>query len=210
MLFQFDHNNSFCISLLTSDRRGRMVDRFKKLNMDVTLWDASTPSEVVDIFSGNFKQTVKACAQSHINIWRYIIDNNIEYALILEDDACFDKNWKDKLDMNDIHDNNWNIFFLNFEHPLPIMNKWVPVTNQWLTGGYIISLSGAKQLINKFNNKFLPSDGMTSKLDHCYAFYPWLVIQECLESSLGNDVKRVNDIVNTSLNKISYSRDNYI
>ena len=36
---------------------------------------------------------IKGCAMSHITLWKYIIDNNIDYALILEDDAEFTDNF---------------------------------------------------------------------------------------------------------------------
>jgi glycosyl transferase family 25 len=39
---------------------------------------------------------IKGCAMSHMNLWKYIIDTNIEHALILEDDAEFVDDFNNK------------------------------------------------------------------------------------------------------------------
>jgi GR25 family glycosyltransferase involved in LPS biosynthesis len=73
-----------------------MKGRLEYFNLDFTIWKASTPNTLIDDFY-DLKPLQKACAQSHINICKHIVKNNINYTLILEDDACFDKDWLSKL-----------------------------------------------------------------------------------------------------------------
>lgn len=40
------------------------------------------------------------CFISHVNIWKHIIDNNLEYALIMEDDTIFCDDFLNKLNNN--------------------------------------------------------------------------------------------------------------
>lgn len=55
---------------------GKYIDRYK--------WTAEgTLSPKCNLTSG-----MLGCFESHCRIWRYVIENNIDYALILEDDAC--------------------------------------------------------------------------------------------------------------------------
>ena len=86
-----------------------MVERFKYFGMEdkVTSWIASTEPKENFVYYLNNGQ--RCCAQSHINVWRHIVEKNLEYALILEDDACFDKKWLEKLDLfcNTNQDKEW-------------------------------------------------------------------------------------------------------
>ena len=106
--FLFTTNNTFCISLAKhTERWSRMQYRFEKENLEVTRWIASTPDTLTDNFHHYLSPEERACAQSHIRIWRHIVENRLEYALVLEDDACFDKNWRTKLDQFQINDPYW-------------------------------------------------------------------------------------------------------
>ena len=126
--FIFNKNNSFCISLESSNKRWLNIsNQFKTFDFDITKWNASTIRDIKDKFKVNLTPYQKACAQSHINLWRHIINNNIDYALILEDDACFDNNWVNKLNnfFTDIKDDEWDSIYLNASEPLKILNKWI-------------------------------------------------------------------------------------
>jgi GR25 family glycosyltransferase involved in LPS biosynthesis len=145
------------------------------------------------------------------NIWKYII-YNCSYALILEDDACFDKDWKNKLDQFfiDIKDDQWDAIFLNASEPMEDLNKWKIANEQYLTGGYILSKKGAMTLLKLFEGQYASSDWMTSRLqlfNHSYSYFPWLIIQEGKDSTIGSNViedyKKVLRCLNNNL-------DNYI
>jgi GR25 family glycosyltransferase involved in LPS biosynthesis len=189
MFFTFTKNNTFCISLERhKERWARMQERFENEKLDVTRWIASTPETLTDNFHNYLSLGERACAQSHANIWRHIVKNNIEYALILEDDACFDKEWRKKLDtFSNINDPSWDLILLNASEPVEPNYLWVDVEEQYLTAGYIISNYGAQKVLHWFKDKLAASDWMTSRIQqnhHSYCYFPWLIIQEGKDSTL--------------------------
>ena len=214
--FVFTELNTFCISLLSKpDRWARMEDRFQKLGMSVTRWPAATGADIKDPIYHALNDGQKGCSQSHINVWRHIVENNLEYALILEDDACFDKEWKQKLDLfcQQNEDNDWHMVFLNASEPIVPRDTWAKASEQYLTAGYVISLESAKIILRDFSTCFFSSDWMTSRdqiYGHSYCYFPWLIIQEGRDSSIGNKVDADHEKVVRCLGEIDYSLENYI
>jgi GR25 family glycosyltransferase involved in LPS biosynthesis len=215
--FNFNKSNTFCISLESNlVRMDKMKRRFKHLEMDVTMYKAVSNDEELNVpFVNNLNKYQKYCSQSHINLWKYIVTNYIPYSLIIEDDACFDLEWKSKLDLfeSQISDPELDAIFLNVSEPVYPLFTWVKTTENYLTGGYIITYKGAKTLLKMFSGAFCSSDWMTSRLQtlgHSYTFYPWLIIQEGNESMIGSNFKEDCDKVISCLNKIPYSLSNYI
>ena len=208
--------NSFCISLESKPERWiRMQNRLQLFDLSVNKWNATTPDNLVDTFYHGMNPYQKACAQSHINIWRYMVLHHLEYVFILEDDACFDKQWLDKLKLfsNHIGDEPWDAIFLNASEPMECINTWDIILEQYLTGGYILSLRGAMRLLDRFKDCFYSSDWMTSRLQEfgaCYSYFPWLIIQEGIESTIGSGVEIDHEKVVRCLNEIEYSLDNYV
>ena len=163
--FNFNIKNTFCISLLSNKNRcEKMQKRFKELNIDVTIFPASTPNDIKNNCAHYLNIFQKACAQSHFNIWKHILTNNLEYALILEDDACFDKKFFEKINTFtlDVNDKNWHAIFLNASESLKIQNKWVLCDEQYLCGGYILSQKGCQILIHMYYNCLHAADWMTT------------------------------------------------
>jgi len=214
-LFNFDKNNTFCISLLSNTERcKKMEKRFKTLDLNVTIWPASTPKDLTDNFINYLSPQQKACTQSHWNVWKHIINNNIEYALILEDDACFDKLFFEKINQfwRDVNDKDWDCVFLNASEEINPTYKWVLAHEQYLCGGYILSNRGANKLFNMYSNCLAMSDWMTSRLqlyNHCYSYFPWLIVQEGKETTIGSGVDADHAKVVRLLNEIDYSLENY-
>lgn len=214
--FIFDKSNTFCISLLSKPERWeRMQSRFKTLSMEVTRWPAATGADLKDNFYHVLNDGQKGCSQSHINIWRHIVENKIEYALILEDDACFDKSWKEKIDLfcQQNTDKEWHMVFLNASEPIVPKDTWTLASEQYLTAGYIISLQSAEIILRDFCHCFFSSDWMTSRdqiYGHSYCFFPWLIIQEGIDSTIGSNLDQDREKVVRCLNEINYSLDNYI
>lgn len=215
--FKFNKNNTFCISLESAKERWeRMEKRFKYFNVEATRWKASTPSTLTDSFYDYLNAGQRACAQSHINIWRHIVQNGLYYSLIVEDDARFDKKWKEKL--SDIKylidkDQDWHAIFLNVSEPISPQNTWMKVQEQYLTGAYILSYKGAKHLLEMFKHGYGASDWMTTRLQlsgHSYSYFPWLVIQEGNESTIGSGYEEDHKKVIRCLNEVNYSMDEYI
>ena len=207
--FVFTANNTFCISLTRhTERWERMQARFKEENLEVTRWIASTPDTLTDNFHNYLSPGERACAQSHINIWRHIVENKLEYAFILEDDACFDKKWRTKLAEFQINDPHWDLLLLNASEPVEPNFLWMDVQEQYLTAGYIISIRGVSRLLHWFEGNFASSDWMTSRLQH----FPWLIIQEGKDSTLkkeGETHDADHAKVVRCLKEIEYDLSNY-
>jgi GR25 family glycosyltransferase involved in LPS biosynthesis len=217
MSFHFDRNNSFCISLYSQpDRWNKMENRFKQFNLDVTRFKAVSELDEIDIpFASHLSPTQKYCAQSHVNLWRHVIDKNIPYILIIEDDACFDIKWKEKLDLfsTQINDPDLDAIFLNSSEPLELTDIWTIADEQYLTGGYVLTNKGAKLLLESFSKCYFTSDWMTSRLQknrHSYTYFPWLIIQEGNETTIGSCVVEDHKKVIRCLDNIEYDMSNYI
>lgn len=216
MEFKFTSNNAFCISLLSNkSRTEKMQHRFIEFNLDVSTWEASTKETLTENFVDYLNDGQKGCAQSHFNIWKHIINNNIEYALILEDDACFDKQFYTKINSfgKDIVDPDWDAIFLNVSEEINVQNTWTLVNDQYLTGGYILSKRGAVKLLDMFSSCLFGADWMTTRLQtygHSYSYFPWIIIQEGKDTTIGGHFNEDHAKVIRLLNDINYSLDNYI
>jgi GR25 family glycosyltransferase involved in LPS biosynthesis len=218
--FVFNKENSFCISLFSHNNRWeKMQSRFSKLGLSVTRWKAAeaNTSDIKDNFYHYLNPGQRACSQSHINLWRFIASEEYKkpYALILEDDACFDKDWKNKLDKfnKEIVDEDLDAIFLNVSEPINEQNKWTIAHEQYLTGGYIITKKGCENILTMFHDNYASSDWMTSRLqtlNHSYSYFPWLIIQEGAETTIGSNVTPDHEKVVRCLSEINYSLDNYI
>ena len=191
MRFVLDASNTFCISL--DARWPRMSARLDRLGIEYQRWNASMPDTVIDKFAGYLNGGQRACGQSHVNVWRAIIDRGLEYALIIEDDAMFVNDWREKLErLSEVDDPEWDAVFLNASEPITPEDKWTVVREQYLTGAYILSRRGAQCLLDWYSNEFASSDWMTSRLQtrgHSYSYFPWLVIQEGMDSTIGSGVE---------------------
>lgn len=216
--FEFTERNTFVINLETSIERLKNIDkRLTHFNIKYTRWNASTPDTVTDVFAKKYiTDTEKGCAQSHIHIWRHIVKNNIDYALILEDDAVFDKQWLEKLQLfcDTVEDDLWDGVFMDISEPIYPIHTWGIVKPGWCTGGYILSKKGATTLLKTFKNKYSIADFMTRRLqeyNHSYSYFPYLIIQEGISSTISeNNNSNNNKNTYTTLKSINYSLNNYL
>ena len=219
---KFDETNTFCISA-NAARWLRMVARFSEIGLSCDQWIATKPEETTDVFYEKLNPFQKACAQSHINIWRHIVNNDLPYAFIMEDDACFDILWREKLDEIDeilcisCHsgstEGKWDGIFLNASEPMQPLFTWDIVQEQYFCGGYILSNAGARWLLNEFGDCFYSADWMSTRMQlrgRSYSYYPWLIIQEGLESTIGSGVSLDHSKVVSCLSSDEYSLDNYV
>jgi GR25 family glycosyltransferase involved in LPS biosynthesis len=213
--FHFSERNTFCISLKKNEYRWiKMKDRFERDGLRVKQWKAATPSDLTDNFVDSITPFQKACSQSHINVWKHIVKYSLPYALILEDDACFDRNWQIRLQefLDTNKDPEWDAIFLNVAEPTQPLYTWVPAKDQCLLAGYILSLKGAKAILEEFKNCFCASDWMTQILQrrgHSYTYFPWLIIQEGEDTLIGSNIEADHEKVKRCLGEIKYSLDNY-
>jgi len=217
MFNMFNEKNTFCINLdRRPDRWAKMQSIFTKTNLSVTRWTASLPKDVTDRITGS--PTQQACAQSHIRIWKHMLKNDIPYALILEDDVTFDKEWRQKLEKIG-SDTEIALLMLNTNHQYGDIENWVPTRGEsWLTGAYVLTKKTAHALLDAgMRNGFLPSDWMliqyqkASENRGCYSYFPYLAIQTSLDSDIAGSLPETSyrEVVE-QLSSISYDLSNYI
>lgn len=107
------------------------------------------------------RKGLAGCATSHINLWKHILENNMDWVLILEDDAHFHP------DFLKMFSHYWNkipadaeIIFPGYCGPSFLENtvKNVVSAPVMCLHGYIISAKGAKKLLDKLLPMDLPVD----------------------------------------------------
>lgn len=166
--------HNYVISLTTEQkRRKHITEEFGKQNIPFEFFDAITPDiieETAKKFNITFDRSSKAtlcdaeiaCALSHIVLWNFVLENNLDYINIFEDDIYLGENAKELLNIDYIPEDtdilkleahgkiiygkceqikcNRNISRLKFKH----------------TGmaGYSIT-AGARYLLNNIRNKQL-------------------------------------------------------
>jgi glycosyl transferase family 25 len=106
------------------------------------------------------------CLLSHMKIYQTIIDEEIPYATIFEDDVYFHPDYKR---LSTVYKNpmDFDIVFIGhpLEHCLDINNSLEMIKPIYCTRAYILTLKGAKTLLNQilFENR-IPMDLMIFKL----------------------------------------------
>ncbi len=93
---------NFVISLdCALERRAHIDSEFKKHSVSFSFFDAITPSTIVESAkslgveitnAGVLTQGEIACLLSHVSLWEKIVEENIEYMAIFEDDIHFGEN----------------------------------------------------------------------------------------------------------------------
>jgi GR25 family glycosyltransferase involved in LPS biosynthesis len=229
-------------------RKDRMLKRFQQLQLNVKMWTASTPQNVKRMLLSkeirfrdcweeyDFDDRIKACSLSHYRLWCHMIDTNMEYCLILEDDVAFRQDFIQivhnfphrNISLGFPHRNTntttspseddvkLDALFLNLYDSLDVREKWIKIDNNLLAGAYILTQKGAQWLIKKYSSQGLePADHMTRSLQsegHCWGYFPFLVIQDGFDTTLQSNEHREED--NRKLNEIlkdaNFSKDHYI
>ena len=188
MKFTLSKENTFCVAL--DARWPATQERLK--DIPCARWKACLPEEVKEDCAPHMNRFQKACAQSHVTLWREFLRSDLEYAFIMEDDILFAHDWREKLDAwNEVEDPDWDLVLLNASEAMSPEETWLPCREQWLTGAYIVSRKGARWMLANFPQKW-EADWMTwclQKEGHSYAYFPWPVIQEGKDTTIGSDVK---------------------
>jgi GR25 family glycosyltransferase involved in LPS biosynthesis len=122
-----------------------------------------------------------ACTLSHYYVWKYIVDNNIEKCLILEDDTVFYDNFNEEFEKILKLPQQYDLLYLNrnalysiygLGKELEINGNIVIPKYSYNTNAYIISYDGAQKLLNTdLLNNILPVDEFLSIMyDNSYPF----------------------------------------
>lgn len=99
---------NFVISLDSAlDRRQHIYSEFGKHSVSFSFFDAVTPATIVENAKsvgleltriGLLTQGEVACLLSHVLLWKKIVDQNLEYMAIFEDDVHFGENLQNFID----------------------------------------------------------------------------------------------------------------
>jgi len=104
------------------------------------------------------------CAIAHLNVWKKIIDEKIEYALILEDAIVLNKEiYNDNIQKIIELIKKKDIIFINDTFRYETVNN-IKKLNGYSTNGYFLSLSGAQKLFKKCIPLLFPIDIQIRKL----------------------------------------------
>ena len=178
----------FVINLKRSEeRRNEITKKLNEFSLDFELFEAVDGMQLPDEFmekivnrSGWFKEDWEAvhlfrrgevgASLSHFNIYKKIIRDNLDFAIILEDDVNFDKTFQDFANNRKNVKSLMNKFDLlllgycgndvNFHKPAEcsywgrisidkLFRAGIPVNWYWSAIGYVISNKGAKLLAEK-------------------------------------------------------------
>ena len=156
------------ISLKTATaRREHICNEFEKQNIDFNFFDALTPDLAkplaekiqLNIAEGALTQGELACFMSHLAVWKKIIDENISYAAIFEDDIYLGNNAEYFLSNNKWLNPEWGIIKLEaFSKKVYLSNNRISIgceralcmlKGRHLGGaGYILTQNSAQYLYN--------------------------------------------------------------
>jgi len=177
----------YCINLESRpDRWERIIQRLSEHGLSAVRWNASTPTSCTVPCRPHLSPKERACSESHFLLWKHIVETEVPYSLILEDDAVFRKDWIPITNAK-LKETGWDALFLNLSEPTFPLNEWVRSPGFCMAGAYIITNSTAKWLVDRFSTCIDIADGMTIQLQEnlvCHTYFPWLVIQEGRDSNI--------------------------
>lgn len=158
---------NFVISLKSaSDRREHIINQFEGKGIPFNFFDAIEPSQITSqaekigftIRQGDLTQNELACFLSHFSLWNKIVNENIGYMAIFEDDIYLSDTSEKFLDTTDWIDGDiikiekvYKTVFLKNRKVKNIDGfKYVQgflMKGHMGAGGYILSLNAAKKII---------------------------------------------------------------
>lgn len=168
------------VSLIEEYERRKHIDSlFKEFELDFDYLDAINKQQVANALE-KYNLTINtdrmslgevACYLSHYSLWQQMIDNDLPYLIVFEDDIYFAKNAKTLLnDLSWLPDNfdlikletMYDRVMVKPESVLRSSYELLRLKTQHLgTAGYIISHSGAKNMI-----KLVKQTGIHCPVDH--------------------------------------------
>lgn len=159
---------NYVISLVTAeDRRLHISNEFSRKNIEFTFFDAINPKNMefiankhsIQIKNSNLSDGEICCLLSHVCLWNLIIEKNLPYLAIFEDDIYLGENAEIFLSDNSWIDPKWDILKIEKALGSTLMslkldnvedNRKIGKLKAFYggTGGYILSQNGAKSLLN--------------------------------------------------------------
>ncbi|ALH95210.1 glycosyltransferase family 25 protein [Acinetobacter equi] len=198
---------SMVISLETAiERRAHIQGEFEKQNINYTFFSALTPKLAqplaekmnLNIQSERLTSGELACFMSHVALWQKMVDENIPYMAIFEDDVFLGEDAAAILNSDEWIHSGWNIIKIEAFSPKVMMDSPIKIPNtirevQLLkdkhlgTAGYILSLQGAQAYLDYIKRRpLIPLDELMfdvfvkERLLDIYQMSPGLCIQEMI------------------------------
>ncbi len=199
---------NFVISLASAhERRKHIISEFGKHNVNFDFFDALTPDTAQDyakslglnLNNASLTPGELACMMSHVAIWKKVIDNDIPYITVFEDDVYLGQDAEGLLNSDDWISPEWHIIKIEAFNKKVFLSSdttQIHANNRQVaklkgknlgTAGYIISLQGAQIYLEYlFINKLLPLDELifddfiNCNPEPVYQMIPALCIQEML------------------------------
>ncbi|WP_041639529.1 glycosyltransferase family 25 protein [[Mannheimia] succiniciproducens] len=217
----------FIISLKNSPRRDVIAQRFNALGIKFEFFDAIYGKDLsqeelskidrefaVKRFSTKKPLTLGeiGCALSHIAVYEHILKNNIEQAIIFEDDAIIHHEFKKIVEetLSKVPSRREIIFFehgkakswfckRSIHEGYKLVRYRSPSKNSkrciFRTTSYLITLSGAKKLLNHAYPVRMPSDYLTGGLQitqiNAYGIEP-----PCVFCGVDSEINAIEDRYN--------------
>lgn len=164
--------NIFVISLENSiSRQNHMKKEFSKEDIPFTFFNAITPIEIndtskhleIDISKADLTSGEKACFLSHFSLWKKMINENMDYICIFEDDVYLGGNICEFLLNINIYPKDFDIIKLeSFDNPIcvdsifheKILNRDIFKLRSRNLGaaGYIVSRKCAIEIVKILKN----------------------------------------------------------
>ncbi len=172
---------NYVISLSSADqRREHIKQEFDKKEVAFEFFDALTPNTALPFVKSLGLKVDRscltdgeiACLMSHVSLWKKIVDENIPYMAIFEDDIYLGENAQKLLNHSDWIQTDWHIIKLEaFAERTFLSTNYVSIADgtrkvyqllgqNYGTAGYILSLKGAETLLNYI------AEGVSLPLDH--------------------------------------------
>lgn len=198
---------NYVISLDTAtDRRTHIINEFGKQGISFEFFDAITPNSLnhtadflqIDLDKNtHLNKNELGCLCSHVALWKKVIDENIDYIAVFEDDVYLSHDAYQFLNKTDWIPTDYD--FIKLEKTIDKVNlsRFRSIKNHQLallksyhfgTGGYILSHKGASVLYRYFLSltsidhvdQYLFKTVLDNKVLPIYQLNPVLCIQDCI------------------------------
>lgn len=194
-----------------TDRRINMKQRLSEMGINAIRVEAVSGGEIgnVHLNFGEVKKRLNnaeiGCFLSHHNLYKQILEDGHETALILEDDCLFLEGYKDVVEqaLKDIP-NDWDMLYLgqaNYDsikiaqspelktHAIKdnVSGRLYKASRCWLTHAYVVNKKCLPYLIEGTKVLYASIDGVLADLQenlNVYAIYPNIVKQDGTQSSI--------------------------
>lgn len=150
-------------------------------------WEAASPADLHGFYIHYLNSYCRSLTYAHTQLWRHMLDHNMDYILVLEDNVRLSKNLIPRVSefLSNLpqFDSLWDAVFLNVSESVSPPYVWMQAMDQCMSGAYVLSRRGAEFLCETFpsTTQLFMADWMTQMLQrrkHSYTYFPWLAVMD--------------------------------